>query len=70
MLNVLPLTHLQAKKRPKLFWVSAIAPLTSVILSTLIVKFSKADERGVAIVSSGIIIQEYSRKTTYGVRPQ
>ncbi|KAD6119491.1 hypothetical protein E3N88_10762 [Mikania micrantha] len=39
-----------AKKNKKLFWVSAIAPLISVILSTLFVYISHADKEGVAIV--------------------
>ncbi|KAK4726304.1 hypothetical protein R3W88_031221 [Solanum pinnatisectum] len=38
------------KKNKKLFWVPAIAPLTSVILSTFFVYITHADKRGVAIV--------------------
>lgn len=39
-----------AKKNKKLFWVSAIAPLTSVIISTFCVYITRADKHGVAIV--------------------
>ncbi|KAI8013043.1 Low affinity sulfate transporter 3 [Camellia lanceoleosa] len=38
------------RRNKKLFWVPAIAPLISVILSTLIVYFTKADKHGVQIV--------------------
>ncbi|KAL3322005.1 hypothetical protein AABB24_039569 [Solanum stoloniferum] len=38
------------KKSKKLFWVPAIAPLISVILSTFFVYITHADKRGVAIV--------------------
>ncbi|KAH7281798.1 hypothetical protein KP509_36G063400 [Ceratopteris richardii] len=38
------------KKNKKLFWVPAIAPLTSVIISTLFVTITHVDKHGVAIV--------------------
>ncbi|EER95337.1 hypothetical protein BDA96_01G501600 [Sorghum bicolor] len=38
------------KRNKKLFWVSAIAPLTSVIISTFFVYITRADKHGVAIV--------------------
>ncbi|KAK4387774.1 Sulfate transporter 1.3 [Sesamum angolense] len=38
------------KKNKKLFWVPAIAPLVSVVLSTLFVYFTHAEKKGVAIV--------------------
>ncbi|KMT03692.1 hypothetical protein BVRB_8g190290 [Beta vulgaris subsp. vulgaris] len=38
------------KRNKKLFWVPAMAPLTSVILSTLIVFLTRADKKGVQIV--------------------
>ncbi|KAK8558399.1 hypothetical protein V6N13_038872 [Hibiscus sabdariffa] len=38
------------KKNRKLFWLPAIAPLVSVILATLIVFLTKADQHGVKIV--------------------
>ena len=41
----------QAKKNKKLFWVAAIAPLTSVIVSTIFVYITRADKKGVSIVS-------------------
>jgi hypothetical protein len=44
--------HLQGQKWKKLFRVSAIAPLISVILSTLFVFLTRADKHGVKIVSS------------------
>ncbi|GJR16033.1 sulfate transporter 1.2-like protein [Tanacetum coccineum] len=43
-------THRQGKKKPKLFWVPAIAPLISVILSTFLVYITHAHADGVAIV--------------------
>ncbi|CAO2834167.1 unnamed protein product [Amaranthus hypochondriacus] len=39
------------KKNKKLFWVPAIAPLVSVILSTFFVFITRADKKGVAIVN-------------------
>lgn len=39
------------KRKKKLFWVPAIAPLISVILSTLFVFLTHADKKGVAIVN-------------------
>lgn len=44
------LFHLQGRRNKKLFWFPAIAPLISVILSTLIVFLTKADKHGVKIV--------------------
>ncbi|KAK7351164.1 hypothetical protein VNO77_10412 [Canavalia gladiata] len=38
------------RRNKKLFWLPAIAPLLSVILSTLIVYLSKADKKGVNII--------------------
>ncbi|PKI37824.1 sulfate transporter 1.2-like [Punica granatum] len=38
------------KKNKKLFWVAAISPLTSVIISTFFVYITRADKQGVAIV--------------------
>ncbi|KAJ4701287.1 putative Sulfate transporter [Melia azedarach] len=38
------------RRNKKLFWIPAIAPLVSVILSTLIVYLTKADKHGVKIV--------------------
>lgn len=38
------------KKKPKLFWVPAIAPLLSVILSTVFVTVTRVDKHGVSIV--------------------
>ncbi|WVZ55828.1 hypothetical protein U9M48_006437 [Paspalum notatum var. saurae] len=40
------------KKNRKLFWVAAIAPLISVILSTFFVYITRADKHGVAIVKN------------------
>ncbi|KAF2937781.1 sulfate transporter 1.2 isoform X1 [Oryza sativa Japonica Group] len=40
------------KKNKKLFWVPAIAPLISVIISTLFVYITRADKQGVAIVKN------------------
>lgn len=40
----------QGKKNRKLFWLPAIAPLISVILSTFFVRITHAEEHNVAIV--------------------
>lgn len=39
-----------AKKKPKLFWIAAIAPLTSVVVATAAVYLTRADKHGVHIV--------------------
>ncbi|KAF3946637.1 hypothetical protein CMV_027119 [Castanea mollissima] len=41
---------MQSTKRPKLFWVSAGAPLVSVIVSTLLVFASKANNHGISVI--------------------
>ncbi|KAG6546363.1 hypothetical protein Mapa_012404 [Marchantia paleacea] len=51
-LFVLLATKRIAKLKKKLFWIAAIAPLTSVIFSTLIVFVTRADKHGVKIVRS------------------
>ncbi|EHA8587414.1 Anti-sigma factor antagonist domain of sulfate transporter91 [Cocos nucifera] len=40
----------ESTRRPKLFWVSAGAPLTSVVLSTLLVFVFKAQNHGISII--------------------
>ncbi|KAK6130633.1 hypothetical protein DH2020_035608 [Rehmannia glutinosa] len=42
--------HHQGQRNKKLFWLPAMAPLLSVILSTLIVYLTKADNHGIKIV--------------------
>ncbi|KAL3845845.1 hypothetical protein ACJIZ3_003248 [Penstemon smallii] len=44
------ITRFIGRRNKKLFWLPAIAPLTSVILSTTIVYLAKADKHGVKIV--------------------
>ncbi|KAI9103519.1 hypothetical protein K1719_023142 [Acacia pycnantha] len=51
LLAFLLATKYLAKKKKKLFWVSAFAPLVSVIISTLFVYITRADKKGVAIVT-------------------
>jgi len=41
---------MQSMRWPKLFWVSACAPLASVIISTLLVFLFKAQNHGISIV--------------------
>lgn len=41
----------QSKRQPKFFWVSAMAPLTSVILGSVLVYFTHAEKHGVQVVS-------------------
>ncbi|KAG5534208.1 hypothetical protein RHGRI_022364 [Rhododendron griersonianum] len=49
-LTFLLITRFMGKRNKKIFWLPAIAPLISVILSTLIVFLTRADEHGVKIV--------------------
>ena len=42
------------KKKKSLFWVPAVAPLTSVVLSTLRVYITHADRHGVKTVSGDL----------------
>ncbi|XP_047954100.1 low affinity sulfate transporter 3-like [Salvia hispanica] len=42
--------HLQGRRYKKFFWLPAVAPLFSVVLSTFIVYLTKADKHGVKIV--------------------
>lgn len=44
------ITKYIAKKKKKFFWVAAISPMISVIVSTFFVYISRADKKGVAIV--------------------
>lgn len=46
---------LQSIKKPKLFWVSAGAPLASVLLSTLLVFAFKAQNHGISVVSFSML---------------
>ncbi|XP_051141917.1 sulfate transporter 3.1-like [Andrographis paniculata] len=39
-----------SKKRPNMFWVSAIAPLASVILATVLVYFTHAEKHGIQVI--------------------
>ncbi|XP_004493701.1 sulfate transporter 3.1-like [Cicer arietinum] len=39
-----------SKRKPKLFWVSAMAPLTCVILGSLLVYFTHAEKHGVQVI--------------------
>ncbi|XP_060178072.1 sulfate transporter 3.1-like [Lycium barbarum] len=39
-----------SQKRPKLFWISAMAPLTSVILGTILVYITHAEKHGVTVI--------------------
>ncbi|KAJ0097390.1 hypothetical protein Patl1_27310 [Pistacia atlantica] len=49
-LSFILVTRFLGRRNKKLFWLPAIAPLVSVILSTLIVFLTRADEHGVKIV--------------------
>ncbi|KAK7277617.1 hypothetical protein RJT34_22632 [Clitoria ternatea] len=44
------ITRYFSKKQPKFFWVSAMAPLTSVILGSLLVYFTHAEKHGVQVI--------------------
>ncbi|KAF5738859.1 sulfate transporter 3.1-like isoform X1 [Tripterygium wilfordii] len=43
-------TRYFSKKRPKFFWISAMAPLTSVILGSLLVYLTHAERHGVQVI--------------------
>ncbi|KAK8506207.1 hypothetical protein V6N13_002843 [Hibiscus sabdariffa] len=45
-------TRYFSKRRPKLFWISAMAPLTSVILGSLLVYLTHAEKHGVQIIGN------------------
>ncbi|GJN30357.1 hypothetical protein PR202_gb18654 [Eleusine coracana subsp. coracana] len=47
-------TRFISKRRPKLFWISAAAPLTSVVLGSLLVYFTHAENHGIQVVSTTI----------------
>lgn len=47
---------MQSKKRAKLFWMSAVAPLMSVIIGSLLVYFTHAEKHGIQVVSLFSII--------------
>ena len=49
------------KKSKKLFWVPAIAPLISVIVSTFFVYITRADKQGVQIVRSQLPLTSFLR---------
>ncbi|KAK8654260.1 hypothetical protein V6N13_128231 [Hibiscus sabdariffa] len=49
--SVFSQTH-ESKRRPKLFWISAMAPLTSVILGSLLVYLTHAEKHGVQIIGN------------------
>ncbi|RXI02797.1 hypothetical protein DVH24_002875 [Malus domestica] len=40
----------QSKKKPKLFWISAMAPLTSVVLGSVLVYLLHAEKHGVQVI--------------------
>ncbi|PHU16454.1 Sulfate transporter 3.1 [Capsicum chinense] len=46
----LMLAKFLSQKRSKLFWISAMAPLTSVILGTILVYITHAEKHGVAVI--------------------
>jgi sulfate transporter 3 len=41
---------LQSKRRPKLFWIAAAAPLTSVILGSVLVYLTHAENHGIQVI--------------------
>lgn len=53
----------QSMRRPELFWMSAGAPLVSVILSTILVFAFKAQRHGISVVlysvSSQVLVNSY-----------
>ncbi|KAJ9696128.1 hypothetical protein PVL29_008392 [Vitis rotundifolia] len=51
-LSFLMLTKYFSKRKPKFFWVSAMAPLTSVILGSLLVYLTGAERHGVQVIGN------------------
>ncbi|TKY52653.1 Sulfate transporter 3.1 [Spatholobus suberectus] len=49
-ISFLLITRYFSKKQPRFFWVSAMAPLTSVVLGSLLVYFSHAEKHGVEVI--------------------
>ncbi|CAL0310357.1 unnamed protein product [Lupinus luteus] len=49
-ISFLMVTRYFSKRQARLFWVSAMAPLTSVILGSLLVYFTHADKHGVQVI--------------------
>ncbi|KAB2050656.1 hypothetical protein ES319_A12G002700v1 [Gossypium barbadense] len=45
-------TRYFSKRRPKFFWISAMAPLTSVILGSLLVYLTHAEKHGVQVIGN------------------
>lgn len=43
--------YLQRKRNPKLFWVSAVAPMVTVIIGCTFAYFAHAEKHGIQIVS-------------------
>ncbi|CAF2268752.1 unnamed protein product [Brassica rapa] len=43
---------IQSTKKPKFFWVAAMAPLTSVILGSLLVYLTHAERHGVQVIGN------------------
>ncbi|XP_065861112.1 sulfate transporter 3.1-like [Euphorbia lathyris] len=43
-------TRYFSQRKPKLFWISAMAPLTSVVLGSLLVYFTHAERHGVQVI--------------------
>ncbi|PON94955.1 Sulfate transporter [Trema orientale] len=46
------ITRYFSKRRPKFFWISAMAPLTSVILGSLLVYLTHAEKHGVQVIGT------------------
>ncbi|KAM6541288.1 hypothetical protein CsatB_005735 [Cannabis sativa] len=46
------ITKYFSKKRPKFFWISAMAPLTSVILGSILVYLTHAEKHGVQVIGN------------------
>ncbi|KAK4407169.1 Sulfate transporter 3.1 [Sesamum angolense] len=49
MRSIFSQTH-KSKKKPRLFWISAMAPLTSVILGSILVYLTHAEKHGVQVI--------------------
>nr|GEW35953.1 sulfate transporter 3.1-like [Tanacetum cinerariifolium] len=55
-----------SQKRPKLFWISAMAPLTSVILGSVLVYLTHAEKHGVQVAKGSRYRGQYRQGLRHG----
>jgi hypothetical protein len=50
LINIFMCYEFQSKRNPRFFWISAAAPLTSVVLASILVYLTRAENHGVQVV--------------------